>query len=55
MVAEVRQRTDDFEDLLNALNDDKFVFKKQYYAAYKYMKELIAKQKNEDDSLLDLL
>jgi hypothetical protein len=55
VVAEVRQRPDDFEDLLNALNDDKFVLKKQYYAAQECMKELIAKQKNEDDSLLDLL
>lgn len=55
MVAEVRQRPDDFEDLLNALNDDKFVLKKQFYAAYKYMEKLVDKQKTEDDSLLDLL
>ena len=55
VVSEVRQQPDDFEDLLNELNDDKFIFKKQYHAAEKYMRELMAKQKTEDDSLLDLL
>lgn len=54
-VSEVRQQPENFEELLTELNDDKFVFKKQYLAAQKYMKELAAKQKTENDSLLDLL
>lgn len=54
-VSEVRQQPENFEELLTELNDDKFVFKKQYLAAPKYMKELAAKQKTENDSLLDLL
>lgn len=54
-VSEVRQQLENFEELLTELNDDKFIFKKQYHAAHQYMKELAAKQKTEDDSLFDLL
>jgi hypothetical protein len=42
-------------DLMTELNDDKFIFKKQYHAVQRYMKELVAKQKTEDNCLLDLL
>ena len=54
-VAEVRQHPENYSELLDELNDDKFVFKKQYHAAQRYLKELTAKQKTENDSLLDLL
>jgi len=54
-VAEVRQQPEDYEDLLAELNDDRFVFKKQYHAVQQYMKELAAKQRTEDESLFDLL
>jgi hypothetical protein len=54
-VSEILKQPEDYEDLLAELNDDKFVFKKQYYAVQQYMKELAAKQKTEDDSLFDLL
>jgi hypothetical protein len=54
-VSEIRKEPEDYEDLLAKLDDDKFIFKKQYYAVKRYMKELTEKQKNEDDSLLDLL
>ncbi len=54
-VSEVRKHSEDFEELLDELNVDKFVFKKQYHAAQRYLKELAAKQKTENDSLLDLL
>ena len=54
-VAEVRQYPEKYGELLDELNDDKFVFKKQYHAAQRYLKELAAKQKTENDSLLDLL
>lgn len=54
-VAEVRQHPKRYGELLVELNDDKFVFKKQYHAAQRYLKELAAKQKTENDSLLDLL
>ena len=54
-VAEVRQHPERYSELLDELNDDKFVFKKQYHVAQRYLKELAAKQKTENDSLLDLL
>ena len=54
-VSEIRKEPEDFDDLLTILNDDKFIFKKQYHAVQRYMKELVAKQKTEDDNLLDLL
>lgn len=54
-VAEVRQHPEKFSELLGELDDDKFVFKKQYHFAQRYLKELAAKQKTENDSLLDLL
>ena len=54
-IADIRQQPEEYEELLDALNDDKFVFKKQYLTAQKFMKEIAAKQKHEDDSLLDLL
>ena len=55
VVAEVRQHPEKYGELLDELNDDEFVFKKQYHAVHQYMKELAAKQKTEDDSLFDLL
>ena len=54
-VAEVRQNPEKYGELLDELNDDKFVFKKQYHAIRRYLNELAAKQKTENDSLLDLL
>lgn len=54
-VAEVRQHPEKYSELLDELDDDKFVFKKQYHSAQRYLKELAAKQKTENDSLLDLL
>lgn len=54
-VSEIRQQPENFEDLLTELNNDKFVFKKQYHAIQQYMKELAAKQKSEDNTLFDLL
>jgi hypothetical protein len=54
-VSEIRKEPEEFDDLLTILNDDKFIFKKQYHAVQRYMKELVAKQKTEDDNLLDLL
>ena len=54
-IAEIRKQPEEYEELLDALNGDKFVFKKQYLTAQKFMKEIAAKQKHEDDSLLDLL
>ena len=54
-VAEIRQHPEEYDELLDELSDDKFVFKIQYHAAQRYLKELEAKQKTENDSLLDLL
>ena len=54
-VAEIRQHPEEYGELLDELNDDKFIYKKQYHAAHRYLKELAAKQKTENDSLLDLL
>ena len=54
-VAEIRQHPEEYDELLDELNDDKFVYKKQYHAAHRYLKELAAKQKTENDSLLELL
>ena len=52
-VAETRQHPEEYDELLDELNDDKFVFKIQYHAAQRYLKELAAKQKTENASLLD--
>ena len=54
-VSEIRQQPENFEDLLTELNNDKFVFKKQYHTIQQFMKELAAKQKSEDNTLFDLL
>jgi hypothetical protein len=54
-VSEVMANREDFEELLEVLNDDKFVFKKQYNIAKHYKDELAAKQKIEEENLLDLL
>jgi len=54
-VSEVRKQTQDFEELLDALNDDQFICKKQYLTAQQFFGELSARQKHEDDNLLDLL
>ena len=55
IVSEVRQEPEDYADLLAELDDEKFVFKKQYHTVQQYMKELAAKQRTEDESLFDLL
>ena len=55
IVSEVRQEPEDYADLLAELDDEKFVFKKQYHAVQQYMKQLAAKQRTEDESLFDLL
>ena len=54
-VADIRKHQEDFKDLLDALNDDQFICKKQYIAIRKFFGELAARQKHEDDNLLDLL
>ena len=54
-VAEIRQHPEEYGELLDELNDDKFIFKKQYHAIRRYLNELAAKLKTENDSLLDLL
>ena len=54
-VADIRKHQEDFKDLLDALNDDQFICKKQYIAIRKFFGELSARQKHEDDNLLDLL
>lgn len=54
-VADIRKQQEDFKELLEALNDDNFVCKKQYLAVRKFFGELSARQKHEDDNLLDLL
>ncbi len=54
-VSEIRKKPEDYEYLMTELSDDKFIFKKQYNDLQRYMKELVAKQKTEDNSLLDLL
>ncbi|MFT8873030.1 MAG: hypothetical protein ABF868_12225 [Sporolactobacillus sp.] len=54
-VADILVRHEDFKDLLDALNDDQFICKKQYIAVRKFFGELSARQKHEDDNLLDLL
>ena len=54
-VADIRKHQEDFEELLDALNDDQFICKKQYIAIRKFFGELSARQKHEDDNLLDLL
>jgi hypothetical protein len=55
VVAEVRQQPEYFEELLEVLNSDDFILKKQYNALNQYMIDLAAKQKDENDNLLDLL
>jgi len=54
-IADVLKEPEVYEEMLSKMNDDKFIFKKQYHAARKCMNEIAAKQKQEDDSLLDLL
>ena len=54
-ISERRKKPEEYEDLMTELNDDKFIFKKQYHDLQRYMKELVAKQKTEDNILLDLL
>jgi len=40
---------------MTELNDDKFIFRKQYHDLQQYMKKLVAKQKTENNTLLYLL
>jgi hypothetical protein len=54
-VAEIRKRQGDFADLLEALDDDEFVCKRQFIAVRKFYIGLTVRQKHEDDNLLDLL
>lgn len=54
-IAEVRKDPEVYEDLLDDLQNDKFVLKKQYVVAQKYLIELVARQRSEVDSLFDLL
>jgi len=54
-IAEVRKDPEAYEDLLDNLQNDKFVLKKQYVVAQKCLKELVARQRSEVDSLFDLL
>ena len=54
-VSEICKKPEDYEDLMAELNDDKFIFKKQYHSVQRYMKELVRKQKTEDVSLLELI
>lgn len=54
-VADIRKHQEDLKDLLDAQNDDQLICKKQYIAIWKFFGELSARQKHEDDNLLDLL
>lgn len=54
-VSEIRKQSDIFKELLDALNDDKFIFKKQYHTVWKFFHDISVGRKSEDDSLLDLL
>lgn len=40
-IAEVRKEPDEYEDLLNELDNDKFVLKKQYLIAQKFLIKLL--------------
>lgn len=51
-ISEVRKQKEYFEELLDSLNDDRFIFKKQYLAVRQFFMELSTRQKNEDDNLL---
>lgn len=55
VVEEVRQQAEYFDELLDELDSEDFVLKKQYNALQQYKMELGAKQKDENDNLLDLL
>ncbi len=54
-IADIRKHQEDFKDLLEALNDDAFVCKKQYIAVQKYLGILSERKKHEDENLFDLL
>ncbi len=54
-IVEVRKDPETYEDLLDDLQNDKFVLKKQYVVAQNYLQELVARQRSEVDSLFDLL
>ena len=54
-IAEVRKDPEVYKDLLDDLQNDKFVLKKQYIVAQKCLKELVVRQRSEVDSLFDLL
>ncbi len=54
-VTEVYRNPDAYSELVDKLNDDNFVLKKQYQVAQQYLEELADRQKTENDSLLDLL
>ena len=44
-VEEIREKADEFKDILDFLNDDSFPFKQEYYALKKYLAKL--EQKDE--------
>lgn len=55
VVEEVRQQPEYFDELIEALNCEDFILKKQYNVLNQYKLELAEKQKDENDNLLDLL
>lgn len=55
VVGEVRQQPEYYDELIEALNCEDFILKKQYNALHQYKMELADKQKDENDNLLDLL
>ena len=55
VVAEVRQQAEYFDELLDELDSEDFVLKKQYNTLHQYKIDLASKQKDENDNLLDLL
>jgi hypothetical protein len=55
VVGEVRQQPEYYDELIEALNCEDFILKKQYNALHQYKIELADKQKDENDNLLDLL
>ena len=54
-IAEIRKHQDDFAKLLEALDDNNFVCKRQFMTVRRFYESLSARQKREDDSLLYLL
>jgi hypothetical protein len=55
LVADIRKEPEVFEELLSTLDDNRFVFKKQYLAIKEFYESMSARLKTEEDGLADLL